>query len=909
MSSDLTALFKYCLNVLRTESITGQKALKALGYFLYLKLLEPKIGVEIDFENFDGYRKLSISEREDLMPCTKLSYFSTFKDAKKKERIIDEDNIPLLFDKLWTKILSKHHTTKIFFPSNKKIGIKLKSTYIKIIDRINSFNFEKIDHDILGAAYEEVIQDLMTGKVLGQYFTPTKIKNMMIQLVRPKLFEDGTCETIYDPAMGTGGFLISSIRYYMKQAKENNIEINWDFVTSGAINGRDPEVDTFDFAMSNMLISTGHIFQLENDDSIRNPTGNSYRILLANPPFGIDGLKFEELLSANLPFEKREMYFPIPSSNAVSLFLQLMIYILDINGRCAVVLPNGKENNSKTDQSLIMLRKFLMKTCDLKRVIYLPSGVFEHTSITTSVFYFEKRKHGNQVFNQVKKESKKKKIVNPFVDENYETTEVIFSNFNVESGEIEDIITVGIEKLKEKSYSLNSAEYIDNSENQYENDIVIKPLSEICEDISTSKNIASSKRVDGSYRFFTCSREESTHNKYHYDGTYIIHGSRGSTIKESIFMTYQEKFSIGTSMFISKIKNDEECLIKYLYYYLNLNQDIFIPYVTGSAIPMITKTDYYRILIPIPRIEMQKQIIEYLDFLFENIQTSEKKIQELKCLNKYFVRNQIQYSKNQSKTLKEVCDFQNGFAFKSNQYEQQNKDNIGIIQIKSIQNGFIDQDKITEYMKEDKKYKLFEIQKGDLLVALTGATTGKIGLYQLEHKSYLNQRIAKITTKGDLIQKYFYYWYIYSNKDEEILHLAQGTAQPNISTNDISKINIQFPSLKRQMEIIEYCDQNESLIQQLESNIEDSKRIAHEYLNMVLHISEEDPSIPIEETVEPVVSALQMIEEAREEAGVREEVSTESVVDAFLQETMQEAAIVIPKKKKKKVLPKSSSSE
>jgi type I restriction enzyme, S subunit len=159
------------------------------------------------------------------------------------------------------------------------------------------------------------------------------------------------------------------------------------------------------------------------------------------------------------------------------------------------------------------------------------------------------------------------------------------------------------------------------------------------------------------------------------------------------------------------------------------------------------------------------------------------------------------------KTLGEVCDIQNGYSFKSTDYENQNETNIGILQIKSIKNGFIDENKITEYIPESSKYKLFEINKGDILIALSGATTGKIGIYNLKQKSYLNQRVGKINAKNGIIQKYIYYWYLCNSIGEIILGLAQGTAQPNISTGDISKIKIPIPPLERQMEIVEECEQ------------------------------------------------------------------------------------------------------
>jgi type I restriction enzyme S subunit len=156
------------------------------------------------------------------------------------------------------------------------------------------------------------------------------------------------------------------------------------------------------------------------------------------------------------------------------------------------------------------------------------------------------------------------------------------------------------------------------------------------------------------------------------------------------------------------------------------------------------------------------------------------------------------------KTLGEVCEFQNGYSFKSIDYEKQNDTNIGILQIKSIQNGFIDENKIMEYIPSNDKYKLFEIQKGDILIGLTG--TFKIGLYNLDNKSYLNQRVGKITAKTGIIQKYIYYWYLCCDIEGEILKIAKGTAQANISTNDISNIKIPIPPLERQQEIVKYLD-------------------------------------------------------------------------------------------------------
>ena len=198
----------------------------------------------------------------------------------------------------------------------------------------------------------------------------------MVKLINPQINKNGTIETIFDPAMGTGGFLITCLRHLIIQSKIKNIKLDWDFISQQGLGGREAEPDTYQLAVSNMLISSGHMFDvLEKGDSIRNPITKKYDIVLANPPFGIDGLTYDDINSG-----LRNKYLPIKSNSAVPLFLQAIIYQLNINGRCAIVLPEGQELFSKNN-ALVAVREFLMKTCDLKEVIYLPAGTFTHTSI------------------------------------------------------------------------------------------------------------------------------------------------------------------------------------------------------------------------------------------------------------------------------------------------------------------------------------------------------------------------------------------------------------------------------------------------------------------------------------------------------------------------------------------------
>ena len=151
-----------------------------------------------------------------------------------------------------------------------------------------------------------------------------------------------------------------------------------------------------------------------------------------------------------------------------------------------------------------------------------------------------------------------------------------------------------------------------------------KELWDLCNDISTGKNIPSSERVDGEFKFFTCSRDYSTHNEFHYDGTYIVHGSRGSTIDESVFLTENEKFAIGTSMFLSKVKDENKLLSRFLYYYLKFNRQIVNTHVNTTAIPMITKTKYYTIEIPCPPLAVQQEVLAILNEMEAELKVMEQ---------------------------------------------------------------------------------------------------------------------------------------------------------------------------------------------------------------------------------------------------------------------------------------------
>ena len=92
------------------------------------------------------------------------------------------------------------------------------------------------------------------------------------------------------------------------------------------------------------------------------------------------------------------------------------------------------------------------------------------------------------------------------------------------------------------------------------------------------------------------------------------------------------------------------------------------------------------------------------------------------------------------KKLGDIAKLQNGYAFKSKLF----RDNgLPIVRIKNIKNQKVLLDDVVYFDINDynKKLDLYKIQKNDILIAMSGATTGKIGLYESDEISYLNQRV------------------------------------------------------------------------------------------------------------------------------------------------------------------------
>lgn len=162
---------------------------------------------------------------------------------------------------------------------------------------------------------------------------------------------------------------------------------------------------------------------------------------------------------------------------------------------------------------------------------------------------------------------------------------------------------------------------------------------------------------------------------------------------------------------------------------------------------------------------------------------------------KYKPRKLINYAK-----------VQGGYAFKSSAYQN---DGIPIVRIGDLKDNAIDIKNCTkvkhDYLNSCKNYIL---RNEDILIAMTGATVGKIAyIKNIEQPMLLNQRVGRFICNEHILPRYLYYVALSNVFLNKVQREATGAGQPNISPNQIENIQIPVPrTIAEQKEIVKVLD-------------------------------------------------------------------------------------------------------
>ena len=244
---------------------------------------------------------------------------------------------------------------------------------------------------------------------------------------------------------------------------------------------------------------------------------------------------------------------------------------------------------------------------------------------------------------------------------------------------------------------------------------------------------------------------------------------------------------------------------------------------TGTTVTGIKSSELRQVLISAPDFQTQTIIAEILSSLDDKIELNNKINQELETLaqtlfKQWFIdfefpnENGEPYKSSGGEMVESelgeipkdwevgkfgsLVDVINGYAFKSKDFN--NFSNEGIVKIRNINGTFVDIVN-TDFVSSEVVSKLnnkFKIVSGEILIAMTGAEVGKIGVVaESNNRLWLNQRVGKISPKNINHISYIHTMFNVLNLTEVVRNEAMGSAQPNISSQGIENIKCLIPEI------------------------------------------------------------------------------------------------------------------
>ncbi len=237
--------------------------------------------------------------------------------------------------------------------------------------------------DILGHVYEYFLGQfaLAEGKQGGQYYTPKSIVTLFVEMLEPYTGR------VYDPAMGTGGFFVSSDQFIQAHAKDKhyNVALQRKKIS---IYGQEANPTTWKLAAMNMVIrGLDFNFGKKNGDTFLDDQHPDLRAdyVMANPPFNIKDWWHESLKN-----DARWKYGTPPQGNANFAWMQHMLYHLSPTGSMALLLANGSMSSNTNDEGKI--RKSLIEADLVECMVALPGQLFTNTQIPACIWFLTKDK-------------------------------------------------------------------------------------------------------------------------------------------------------------------------------------------------------------------------------------------------------------------------------------------------------------------------------------------------------------------------------------------------------------------------------------------------------------------------------------------------------------------------------------
>ncbi|MDH7552956.1 MAG: N-6 DNA methylase [Spirochaetota bacterium] len=734
---------------------------------------------------------------------------------------------------------------------------------------INEFTYDHSER--LGDAFEYLLSVLGSQGDAGQFRTPRHIIDFMVAIVSPQ-----KNELILDPACGTAGFLISAYKHIMRENtsekyRSSNGNGRGDLLTTEErkklltnFKGYDISPDMVRLSLVNMYLHGFVNPQIYEYDTLTSEDRwNEYAdVILANPPFMTP--------KGGIKPHKR---FSVQSNRSEVLFVDYIVEHLTPTGRAAVIVPEGIIFQSANAYK--QLRRMLVENY-LYAVVSLPAGVFQpYSGVKTSILLMDKvlsKKTDSILFVKIENDGFDLGAQRRPIDRNDlpDALQVIREYIDkVRNGKADEFnadekpcsaLLVKKEKLAENGeYNLTSDRYRVVEKRKHQKWPMVR-LGEIAEYIngfpfkptdwkSSGKKIIRIQNLTGTSDTYNYTDKKDIPNKY-----LIKRGDLLISWSATIGFYFWNDEEAYLNQHIFKVVPSEKVLKEYLYVLRFKIIEEITGNVHGNTMKHITKDRFDNIIIPLPPLEVQQEIVAEIEgyqkiidgcrqvidawkpdvewYLDEALQEYNQKIEQDKQdrqdkKDKDSVnRDYPIHPEHPVQTLSawpmvklgEVCEkITKGSS--PNWQGINYTDHPGILFITSENIGF------GELLLNNKKYvehKFNEIEKksilkkGDVLTNIVGASIGRTCLFYLEEISNINQAVCLIRCKKNFLNNYYLMYLLNSTFYLKILHSNKvENVRANLSLSFFENLGIPLPPLEVQNRIVDKIESERKVINNL----------------------------------------------------------------------------------------------
>ncbi|MBQ4864706.1 N-6 DNA methylase [Pseudoalteromonas sp. MMG013] len=277
---------------------------------------------------------------------------------------IDSNEIELIEDSL------AFNTWKIVDKLLNEIPFRIRSS--KILNEV-LFRLENIDIlECLTNEFDELISSMVkSSKASGAFYTPKSLIDALVKVTKPKVND-----SVYDPAMGTARTFVATKEFLSSNNDSSRLKVKGNDINPfayliGVLNLLVNNIDISDISLSDSLLTQGH---------------SKYDVIISGIPFGIVS-----------EFSRYEYAYHGYQGNLEAMFLKHTMDKLNINGRAALIVPEGVLFNGTNH--LDSLRYQLLTQFNLHSILSLPNGTLApYTGVKVSVLFFDKTPPGKDIW-------------------------------------------------------------------------------------------------------------------------------------------------------------------------------------------------------------------------------------------------------------------------------------------------------------------------------------------------------------------------------------------------------------------------------------------------------------------------------------------------------------------------------